>query len=205
MKIPAALIAVSVAGQMSAGRAQESLPFRPPAAGTVLTYNGIAYAFGATRDRETRLTLRFSGQSTTVDLRLKDLLLTSFRRIGRQKATFRIAQEKPLWPLRLSGRYRYSWRTTVDGKDDGRGQGEIRVFSGFDTLRAAGRAWRVVLIVKEQQWRNRQGRLFRSRQNLFYAPALGFYVKEERFLFRDGRALPVVVLTLKSVSGGRKG
>ena len=173
-------------------------------AGTVLKFNGVEYRLRQDhQDGLTRVTLRFKRPPAAVTLHLKDLLLTAYREIGREKAEFRISQETPLWPLRLGTRHRYSWRTRVGGRDDGGGQGEIRVFSGFDSLQAAGRTWRVVLVVKEQTWRNGRGDRFRSRQNLFYAPALGFFVKEERFLFRNGRTQPPVVLTLKAVAGGK--
>jgi hypothetical protein len=195
LRIAVALILLS-AGPV---HAQTPLPFRPPASGTVLSYNGVDYVFGGTHKGLTRLTLRFGRQSTRVTLHLRDLLLTEFRRVGRQKAAFQITVAQALWPLRLGASYRYSWRARIDGRNDGGGRGTLRVFSAFDTLDAAGKRFQVVLIVKDQTWTNRRGDRFRSRQNLFYAPALGFWVKEERFLFRNGRALPPIVLILKGI------
>ncbi len=199
MKTVTTLAATLFALGIASPRAQTALPYGPPPAGTTLSYNGVDYVFGGTHNGLTRLTLRFARQSTRVTLHLRDLLLTEFRRVGRQKATFQITLAQTLWPLRPGGRYRYSWRARIDGRDDGGGRGTLRVFSGFDTLDAAGQRFRVILIVKDQTWTNRRGDRFRSRQNLFYAPALGFWVKEERFLFRNGRALPPIVLTLKAI------
>lgn len=192
----AALAALAHAGS---GAAQEAIRFAPPKAGTVLAFNGVDYIFGGTHNGLTRLTLRYTGQTTTITLHLRDLLLTEFRRIRRQKADFRIVQAGALWPLRLGKRYRYRWTARINGRADGQGRGLLRVSSRYDEMQAAGRRLRTVLIVKEQSWRNRRGDRFRSRQNLFYAPAIGFYVKEERFLFKNGRALPPIVLTLKAI------
>ena len=183
----------------TAAHAETALPFRPPAPGTVLLFNGVDYEFGPTHAGLTRLTLRYARPATTVSLQLRGLLLTAFRRIGRQKAAFDITLATPIWPLRLGTRYRYRWTVQIDGRADGQGQGLLRAFSGFEEIKVAGRRLKTVLIVKEQTWENRQGDRFRSRQNLFFAPAIGFYVKEERFLFKNGRALPVVVQILKGI------
>lgn len=180
--------------------AQETLPFRPPPAGTVLGYNGVDYVFGGTRDGVTRLSVRYRRQSTRVTLHLYRLLLNRYRRVRNQKARFDLKVERPpLWPLRPGGRYAYRWVATVNGKRHHAGRGELRVFSTFGTTRAAGRDWRTILIVKEQTWTVPGGGKMRSRQNLFYAPALGFYVREERYFFRDGKPLPPVVLVLRSI------
>jgi hypothetical protein len=179
--------------------AQEAIRFAPPPAGTVLAFNGVDYVFGGTHNGLTRLTLRYARQSTGVTLHLRDLFLTEFRRVRKQKAEFRITIAANLWPIRLGQRYAYRWTARIDGRANGQGRGVLRVFSGYEQMAVAGRRLKTVLIVKEQTWQNRRGDRFRSRQNLFFAPAIGFYVKEERFLFKNGRALPPIVLTLKAI------
>lgn len=182
----------------SAGAAK-SMPFRAPPAGTVLVFNGMTYTFRRTRGQRTTVDVQIANRRNQLRLQLQDVFLLRERRVGRQRARNRIIVKDAIWPLTPGASHKYSWVMRIGGQVRAIGAGTIRVFSGFRNITLAGRTWKTILVVKEQSWRTLRGDNWRSRQNLFYAPALGFYVRDERFFFRNDKPLPPVVMRLHDV------